>query len=142
MIDLDWTLIAQIINVLALVFILNLLLYRPIRNSLRDRQARLAAGETEVSQLSEQSQGITGEIQENMAAARRQGQSEKEALRQAGAQSETSLLEQVKKEVELEWSRVEQKIKDDMGRARETLKAQAQSFAQSMASKILGRELS
>lgn len=142
MIDVDWTLIAEIINVLVLVFLLNMVMFRPVRNALKARQARLASGETEVSQLSEQSQGIAGEIQENLAAARREGQLDKEALRQAGSQSEASLLEQVKKEVELEWTRVEQKIKDDMGRARETLKAQAQSFAQSMASKILGRELS
>jgi len=37
---------------------------------------------------------------------------------------------------------VEQKIKEDVGRARESLKAQAESFAQLLASKILGRELS
>jgi F0F1-type ATP synthase membrane subunit b/b' len=51
-------------------------------------------------------------------------------------------LEQVKKEVEAEWARVEQKIKADMATARDALKTQAKSFAQSLAAKILGRELS
>ena len=37
---------------------------------------------------------------------------------------------------------VEKKIKADMAKARESLKTQAQSFAQLLAAKVLGRELS
>jgi F-type H+-transporting ATPase subunit b len=142
MIDLDWTLIAQIINVLVLVYLLNLVLFRPIRKSLKDRQARLLADAEALAALAEQSQGIAGEIQENLATARRQGLGEKDALRQEGSQAEASLLEKVKQEVDAEWTRVEKKIKADMDKARKSLKGQAQSFAQGMASKILGRELS
>jgi F-type H+-transporting ATPase subunit b len=142
MIDLNWTLIAQIINFLVLVYLLNLVLFRPIRKSLQDRQARLQADAAALAALAEQSQGIAGEIQENLAAARRQGLGEKDALRQEGSQAEASLLEKVKQEVDAEWARVEKKIKADMDKARKSLKGQAQSFAQVMASKILGRELS
>jgi F-type H+-transporting ATPase subunit b len=142
MIDLNWTLIAQIINFLVLVYLLNLVLFRPIRKSLQDRQARLQADAAALAALAEQSQGIAGEIQENLAAARRQGLGEKDARRQEGSQAEASLLEKVKQEVDAEWARVEKKIKADMDKARKSLKGQAQSFAQVMASKILGRELS
>ncbi len=142
MIDFDWTLGVQIINVLVLVYLLNLVLFRPIRQSLKDRQARLQSYEDALAQLAEQSEGISGEIQENLTAARRAGVGEKEARRQAGAQAEASLLEKVKQEVDAEWTRVEKKIKEDMNKARKSLKDQAQSFAQVMAAKILGRELS
>src|SRR4030042_4586003 len=126
MIDLDWTLIAQIINVLVLVYLLNLVLFRPIRKSLKDRQARLLAEAEALAALAEQSQGIAGEIQENLATARRQGLGEKDALRQEGSQAEASLLEKVKQEVDAEWTRVEKKIKADMDKARKSLKGQAQ----------------
>jgi len=69
-------------------------------------------------------------------------QGEKEARRQEGSQAEASLLEKVKQEVDAEWTRVEKKIKEDIDKARKTLKGQAQSFAQVMAAKILGREIS
>jgi F0F1-type ATP synthase membrane subunit b/b' len=95
-----------------------------------------------VAQLTGQGQGIAGEIQENLAAARREGLGQKEGLRQEGAQTEASLLEKVKQEVDAEWARVEKKIKEDIDKARKSLKTQAQSFAQVMAAKILGRELS
>ncbi len=142
MIDFDWTLGVQIINVLVLVYLLNLVLYRPIRKSLKDRQERLQAYEAAVAELAEKSQGLAGEIQENLTAARRAGVGEKEARRQQGAQAEASLLEKVKQEVDAEWTKVEKKIKEDMNKARKSLKDQAQSFAQVMAAKILGRELS
>ena len=142
MIEFDWTLYAQIINALVLVYLLNVVLFRPIRNGLKERQARLDADAAALAQLTEQSQGVAGEIQENLTAARRQGLGEKETLRQAGAQAEASLLEKVKQEVDAEWVRVEKKIKEDVDKARKALKGQAQSFAQVMAAKILGREIS
>jgi len=142
MIDIDWTLFAQLVNFLVLVFLLNMVLFRPIRNSMKERQAGMAAQEAEVGSLMDQGQGIGAEIQEKLAQARRDALSQKEGLRQEGAQAETSLLEAVKKEVDAEWVKVEGKIKADMAKARKALKTQAQSFAQMLASKILGRELS
>jgi F-type H+-transporting ATPase subunit b len=142
MIELDWTLFAQIINFLVLVYLMNVVLYRPIRKGLKARQDRLAAYEAEVAQLAAKDQGVNEEIKENLAAARREGQGQKEGLRQEGAQGEAALLEAVKKEVDAQWTKVEKKIKEDVAKARKTLKAQAQSFAQALAAKILGRELS
>jgi len=142
MIDLDWTLFAQIINFLLLVFLLNLVLFRPIRQGLKNRQARLADFAAEVDGIQAQGQGVQGQVQESLAEARRQGVGQREKLRQEGSQSEASLLEQVKREVDEEWARVEKKIKEDMGKARKTLQGQAKSFAQNMAAKILGREVS
>jgi F-type H+-transporting ATPase subunit b len=141
MIDIDWTLFAQLGNFLLLVFLLNVVLFRPIRMSLKARQAKLAGYEGDVAQLADQEQGLQAEVQDKLTEARRQGLSQRESLRQAGAQAEASLLEQVKKDVEGEWTRVEAKIKADMDQARQALKAQAQSFAQALAAKILGRDV-
>ena len=142
MIAIDWTLYVLMINALVLVYVLNLVLYRPIRNALKERQAKLDADAAALARLNEQAQGVAGDIQENLNAARREGLTEKEARRQEGSQAEASLMEKVKKEVDAEWARVEKKIKEDMDKARKTLKGQAQSFAQVMAAKILGREIS
>ena len=142
MIDIDWTLYAQIINFLLLVFLLNVVLFRPIRNALRDRQAKLLAQETEINVLTDQGRSLEDEIKEELAAARRAGAGARETLKQEGAQAEATLLEEVKRQVEVEWATVEKKIKADMAKARKSLQTQAQSFAQLLATKILGRELS
>jgi len=142
MIDIDWTLYAQIINFLLLVFLLNVVLFRPIRNALKDRQAKLLAQETEINVLTDKGQTLEEEIKEELAAARRAGAGAREALKQEGAQAEATLLEEVKRQAELEWATVEKKIKADMAKARKSLQTQTQSFAQLLATKILGRELS
>ena len=142
MIDLDWTLYALLINFLALVFLLNVVLFRPIRKALKERQAKLDAQPADINLMETQGQGLDSEIKDKLAAARKEGAGALEALKGEGAAAEVSMMEEVKREADLEWSRVEQKIKGDMARARESLKAQAESFAQLLASKILGRELS
>lgn len=142
MIDIDWTLYAQIINFLLLVFLLNVVLFRPIRKALKDRQAKLLAQETEINVLTDKGRSLEDEIKEELAAARRAGAGARESLKQEGAQAEVTLLEEVKRQAELEWATVEKKIKADMAKARASLQTQAQSFAQLLATKILGRELS
>ena len=71
MIDIDWTLYAQIINFLLLVFLLNVVLFRPIRKIIRDRQAKLLAQEAEINLLSDQGRSLEDEIKEKLAEARR-----------------------------------------------------------------------
>jgi F-type H+-transporting ATPase subunit b len=142
MIELNWTLFVQIINFLVLVFLLNMVLFRPIRKSLVDRQARLTSFEDDIFRLGDTQQGILGEVDEQLAAARREGLGLRESLRQDGSQAESTLLEQVKMEVDAEWTRVEAKIKQDVAKAQEALRAQAQDFAMALATKIVGRKLS
>ena len=142
MIALDWTLFVQIINFLVLVYLLNMVLFKPIRRVLLERQARLTAYEDEIAGLGDNQQGILGEVDQQLAAARREGLGLREKLRQEGSQEESSLLEQVKKEVDAEWTKVEAKIKKDMAKARKTLQDQAQDFATALSAKILGRKLS
>jgi len=81
-------------------------------------------------------------VDEKLTEARREALGLRERLRQEGTQAEASLLEQVKREVEEEWARVEAKIKADVEKARKALQAQAQDFALALAAKILGRKLS
>ena len=142
MIALDWTLYLQIVNFLVLVYLLNLVLFRPIRKGLLDRQARLASYEADIAGLADSREGLLGEVEDQLTATRREGLSLREGLRHQGSQQETSLLEQVKKEVDEEWTRVEAKIKKDMAKARGALQDQAQDFAMALATKILGRKLS
>jgi len=142
MIDIDWTLFVQILNFLVLVFLLNMVLFKPIRKILLERRARLAAYEEDITGLAENRQGILGKVDEELVQARREGLGLREGMRQEGSQAESSLLERVKKEVDAEWTRVETKIKKDVAKAREALSAQAQDFAMALATKILGRKLS
>ena len=141
MIQIDWTLGAQLVTFLVLVFLLNMVLFRPIREALKKRQARMAAQEGDINLMETQGQGLNSETMDKLAAARREGVTAREFLKQEGSEAEAARLEEIKREVDLEWSQVEQQIKEDVARARKALQTQIQSFAQLLVSKILGREL-
>jgi F-type H+-transporting ATPase subunit b len=141
MIQIDWTVGAQLVTFLVLVFLLNMVLFRPIRKALKDRQARMAAEEAAINLMETQGQERYSETKDKLAAARREGVGARESLKQEGSEAEAALLEETKREVDQGWSQVEQQIKEDVGKARKALQAQIQSIAQSLASKILGREL-
>ena len=49
MIDIDWTLFVQLLNFLVLVFLLNMVLFRPIRKIILSRKARLASFEEDIA---------------------------------------------------------------------------------------------
>jgi F-type H+-transporting ATPase subunit b len=141
MIQIDWTVGAQLVTFLVLVFLLNMVLFRPIREALKERQARMAAQKADINFMETQGQGLASETKDKLAAARREGVGARESLKQEGSEAEAALLEEIKREVDQEWSQVEQQIKEDVGKARKALQTQTQSFAQLLVSKILGREL-
>ncbi len=141
MIQIDWSVGAQLVTFLVLVFLLNKVLFRPIREALKERQARMDAQAADIDFMEAQGQGLDGETKDKLAAARREGAGARESLKQEGSEAEASLLAEIKREVDLEWSQVERQIQEDVARARKALKTQTQSFAQLLAAKILGREL-
>ena len=57
----DWTVGIQIINFLVILWILNLILYRPIRNILRQRKEKIDGLETSIETYSEDAQEKDGE---------------------------------------------------------------------------------
>ncbi|MGA7562261.1 MAG: ATP synthase F0 subunit B [Desulfobaccales bacterium] len=142
MIQIDWSVGAQLVTFLVLVFLLNMVLFRPIREALKARQARMDAQKSDIDFMETTGQGVDRETKDKLAAARREGVEARESLKQKGSEAEAALLEEIKREVDQEWSQVEERIKSDVTRARKSLQTQTQSFAQSLASKILGRELS
>ncbi|MGB7913659.1 MAG: ATP synthase F0 subunit B [Desulfobaccales bacterium] len=142
MIQIDWSVGAQLVTFLVLVFLLNMVLFRPIREALKARQARMDAQKSDIDFMETTGQGVDRETKDKLAAARREGVEARESLKQKGSEAEAALLEEIKREVNQEWSQVEERIKSDVARARKSLQTQTQSFAQSLASKILGRELS
>ncbi|MGO9395050.1 MAG: hypothetical protein ACLP7A_10610 [Desulfobaccales bacterium] len=141
MIQIDWSVGAQLVTFLVLVFLLNMVLFRPIREALKARQARMDAQKSDIDFMETTGQGVDSETKDKLAAARREGVEARESLKQKGSEAEAALLEGIKREVDQEWSQVEERIKSEVAQARKSLQTQTQSFAQLLASKILGREL-
>jgi F-type H+-transporting ATPase subunit b len=141
MIDIDWTLFMQIANFLLLVFLLNMVLFRPIRETLKERQNIVSGLQSDISSLTETEQGVRQDITDELLSARKSGMNKRDMIKQEGSAVEAGMMEKAKAEMDEEMARMAAKIKTDVAAARDALMPQAESFAFDLATKILGREM-
>lgn len=138
----DGSVVIQIANFLLLIFILNILLYRPIRKILSQRKEKIhgleLSIETSNSAVEEKDRAIAQGIKD----ARAKGMKEKDALLQEAADEEKRVLAQINERAQAEIAGVRTRIAGDVENAREALSRQVDEFANIISQKILGRTVS
>jgi F-type H+-transporting ATPase subunit b len=141
MIDINISLVYQLVNFLFLLWILNVILYRPIRKVLRERNERLGGLEAEIKGLLEEVEIKAREMTASLNKARSEGYGRKEELKQQGVAAESEIIGEITEKTETEISKNRKEIAADIASAREILKKQVNDFSQTLAEKILGRKV-
>jgi len=137
----DWTLLIQIANFLILIWVLNLILFRPIRNVLVRRREKINGMEEsiEVSRrdVQEKEDAFAAGIRE----ARMKGLEKKEALMSEAAEEEKKILAKINEKAQADLAEVRKKLAGEKESAREELMRKIEDFAESIGQKILGRAI-
>jgi F-type H+-transporting ATPase subunit b len=141
MVDIDKSLLLQMVNFLFLLWILNIILYRPIRRILAERKQRIDGFIQDIKRLGQQIEDQKSEIADLTNLARKKGFEEKEALKQEGQKEQERLLAEINAQMEAKISEVKSQIAGDITAARKTLQSQIETFARELATKILGRQV-
>jgi len=139
MINIDQSLIFQIINFLLLMIILNALLYRPIRSILKERAERIAGLATEADKVKADMTQKEQDYQNKLQQARKEGFEQKNLFKLQGQEEEKKLLLEANQKVDAELAQNRKKIAQEVKEAREKLSGEVASFSQEIAQKILGR---
>ena len=131
----------QILNFLVLMWVMNLILYRPIRNMLARRQTEMEGLENSISDYHSQAAQNRLSMEEGAVQAREQGSKEKDSLRAQGAETERIILQETSHLVEekLKVARKEAEMKLEY--VREALQEQVAAFSREVAGRILGRKI-
>lgn len=140
-IDIDLSLVFQIINFLVLMFVLNQVLYKPIRGILRQRAEKFAQLNGEISSSLEGVDAQTKALEAERASARNQGAALREDIKNQARGRERELITEATKEMEATVAKVREQIAAEIGGVREELKGQVQSFGRELAQKLLGRSI-
>ena len=142
MLKVDYSLLIQIANFLLLLFLLNRILYRPIRRILVERAEQMNTYEGTIADLQQRSEQDAESLAQNMKAARKEGFDTKEGLRGEGLEEEKGMLQ---KAGAAAGERIDE-AKAEIGRhvedVRRTLEKEIGAFSQELAEKILGRSIS
>lgn len=141
MITIDITMIIQIVNILILIVIMNVVLYKPIRTVLAKRHEKLAELDKEVETFQNNTKLQQEEISRKVNEARNNAKNVTEEARSSAQAASAETLAGVRQQAMAGKTEQLAEIKKQFSAAREELKGQIGGFAADMAGKILGRSL-
>jgi len=141
MLNIDGTLILQIANFLVLLLILNLILFKPIRRILSQREEEFRSRRNVIDDYQARAQQIQKDIEEGKVLARKEGYTAKETLKNQALEEEKGILQEASSAVEQKLTAAKKDIEAKTGAARKALEDQIASFSQELAQKILGRSI-
>lgn len=139
MVSVDGSLLVQMVNFLLLIWILNMVLYRPIRKILLERKAKVDGMQSAIDGSAEQVKAKEDAYAEGIRQARAAGQKEKEAMMQAAAEEEKAIIGKINESAQAELKDVKNKIAQEVGTVKAALEEEVDAFADAIGKKILGR---
>ncbi|MEJ5348879.1 MAG: hypothetical protein WHS46_09350 [Desulfosoma sp.] len=141
MINVDVTLFIQMANFLLLLVLMNLVLYRPIRRLVAQRNELVSKQRAGIDKAESEAQKALQEFEQRLRAARAAGREKVQELKEAAYRMEKDLLARAAEEAAKEVQTVRERIQTEIGQVRAQLQAQIQVFSKDMAQRILGRSL-
>ena len=142
MINIDGSLFIQIANFLVLIWILNIVVYRPIRKILIERNERIDGLEKGIETRLKDAQEKDEEFSRGIREARVQGVKEKDALLDDAAAEEKQIIAKINEKAQADLVAVRAQIEKDIDEVRSALQSQVDDFARAIGQKILGRTVS
>ncbi|MEE4314550.1 MAG: ATP synthase F0 subunit B [Desulfofustis sp.] len=141
MVTIDKTLLFQMINMVILMFLLNGVLYKPIKKILKERAEKMLGMQTDIAKFDKNARLRQQEVDAKMAKASGKAKAALDAARAEAQAAGDEKLASIKAEVDSYKEKQMAEITAQIGTARSGLQANLQGFATEMASKILGRAI-
>ena len=139
MVSIDYSLFIQIANFLILIWILNAILYKPVRNVLLQRKEKVTGLERDVDLARKEAKEKEDAFSAGIRDARAKGLKKKELLVQAGADEEKEIIRKINEKAAQDMAKVREKIAQDAEAVRASLLAEVDTYAGEISKKILGR---
>ena len=139
MIKVDGSLFVQIANFLVLIWLLNIVLYKPIRNVLIKRNEKIKGLEQNIDMFKKDAKEREDAFANGLKAARVKGLKEKEALLSTASEEERNIIEEINQKAQANLAEVRAKIVKDTEAVRISLQREVEEFANAIGKKILGR---
>ena len=139
MVSVDLSLFFQIINFLLLVWVMNTVLYKPIRKVLLQRKEKVAGLEQSIESFNGDAIGKENAFAAGIKEARAKGAQAKDALMEEAAAEEKKMIEEINERAKADLDKVRTQIAADADKVRASLSKEVDVFADAIAQKILGR---
>ena len=141
MVDIDSTLFIQIINFLALIFILNQLLYKPILQIMDRRKGIFDSTEAEIKHLQDTIDQKMAEYETKIAQAKGEAMAQRGDIQKEGAEKGKEILDGARVEIQKMMDDFQIRLTQEVDGARTVLRSQSERISKEIAEKVLGRSV-
>jgi F-type H+-transporting ATPase subunit b len=141
MVEINYSLLIQMANFLVFLFLMNLVLYRPIRRIVAERKRFIQDRQEGIEKIEGLARAGLQDYDSRLKDARGLGVAKIQELKAAGYEQEKELLKQASEETAGKVQSLRAKIQKDVSAARKDLKQQVKAFSGELAQKILGRKV-
>ena len=139
MVKLDWTIAVQIVNFLVLIYVLNLVCYKPIRSILLQRKNKVEGLTKKIDSTQQEAQGKNQAFSDGIRQARAKGQEQKEQMLQAAGEEEKAIIDEINAKAKADLEAMKAKIARETDAVKAALEKEVGAFADAITQKILGR---
>ncbi len=137
----DFTLLVQMAIFVALIFLLNVLLYRPILSIIERRKKQLDELDNEIKLFKESVDKKAAEYDEKLTKAKTRASDLKKEIIGEGAKQAKSIVDAVRNEIPAMTQEFQKKMDKEMQAARQILEGQSKKLSLEIAEKVLGRRV-
>ncbi len=141
MISLNWTLILQFINFIVLLYLLNRILFQPLRAVMDKRRETIEGSHARARDLQADIDDKMNRYQQQLSEAKKLANDERAELRKLAVEEETKMIATAQSNASGRMDQIREQVGQESTRASQTLKKQSAALAQQIATKILGRSL-
>ena len=141
MIDINATILAQMLNFLILVVVLRAVAYKPIVKMLKDREDTIAASLKKADDDAAKAEAALKEYQDQLANARTKAQDIVDKAEKRAQEDHEAFVQATQKEIDQMKASAEQALQQERARAVEQLKGEMITLSMAAASKIIAKNM-
>jgi F-type H+-transporting ATPase subunit b len=142
LISINETLIVQVIAFLVFLFIINRIMFRPLRNVMHERESYIQNLQNDIAAAEDDYALLTGQINEQEAALRKEALQINAKLEKAANQQSDEILATTRKEIDDLKKKTEKEVEAQLIEARKQIQIESEALALSIMEKVLEREFS
>ncbi|MDO9585090.1 MAG: ATP synthase F0 subunit B [Syntrophales bacterium] len=141
MIQLDYSLLLQIVNFVVLIFLLNILLYKPMLSVIDKRKRRLEESEEEIIRLKRTVEEKMADYEDKVRSTRSEYLGKNKGYVKEGADKAKEIIDETGREISLMVEEFSGRLEKEVHVAREFLSGQSRVLSVEIAEKALGRRI-
>ena len=135
----DGSALIQMVNFLILLFALNMVLYKPIRNVLIERKAKIEGMRGDAHKAANDMVAGEESYKNGLKQARTEGLSKKETFIEEATQEEKEIIDRINKKAQANLAELNAQVAQEPEQARNALDGEVEAFAKAIGERILGR---